>query len=108
MEKGKNMPEYIYDTPIGIVQKEGAMCRGMGTYDPDRATWVRVIAIIFALGVFLFPGISLMVVAIGIPLESGLEWNMVLPMVALIILGLFFTYAGVVVVRSNIKRKNKV
>jgi hypothetical protein len=48
MEKDEVKVPYIYDTPTGIVEKEGLLFRGMTSYDSNRPVWVKIL-IVFSL-----------------------------------------------------------
>ncbi len=107
MDKDKIDLGYIYDTPTGIIQKEGNMFRGAATHDPNRPLWVKVMAIFFACLVFLLPGLTFLI-GVTWSISSGfVKLNEFYVVILPILVGAFCTYGGIVIVRANMRKKSK-
>ena len=90
--KEKTDNQYIYDTPMGIIEKEGRLLRGMSSYDNNRPFWVKILIIFFSLMMFVFPAIFLFV--LGIIVINFL----------LIFFGILFLICGTIAIYKNLKR----
>lgn|ERR1035437_3330400 len=97
-DKNECMPPYIYDTPVGVIQKEGEFFRGMATRDKNRPMIIRVIAVLFALLFFIIPGlvVSLFTIALFI---SEPSYFVILPA----LFSILWLSAGSVTIYSNIR-----
>lgn len=92
MEDKKIDNQYLYDTPTGIVEKEGKLFRGMSSYDKNRPVWVKILVIFFSTLVLVLPGICLSVFTFigGISVAT--------------ILGPLFLIGGVIAIYQNIRK----
>jgi hypothetical protein len=50
---------FIYDTPTGMIEKQGRLYKGMSTYDPNRSVFVKCLTIFFSLVILILPGAAL-------------------------------------------------
>ena len=83
---------YTYDTPTGIVEKEGQMFRGMAKHDGKRPLFVKILTIFFSLLIFVLPGIALSIMGFRGVISFAT------------ILGLLMLIAGIVVIYQNIRK----
>jgi hypothetical protein len=109
MEKEEKVKiPYIYDTPTGIVEKEGMMLRGMGD-NKTKPLWVRLLSVFFSLVIFVIPGLSLTIFIYGsliaILMEGKFVMSDAVSGIIPAILGPIFLVGGLIVIYKNIKKR---
>jgi len=94
---------YIYDTPTGIIEKEGRLFRGM-TDAKNRPLWLRLLIIFFSLVIFVIPGLFLfggfLIAFIYHPYLDSSSYEAVIPF----FLGLLLLSGGMFVIYKNLKK----
>ncbi len=93
---------YIYDTPTGIIQKEGQFFRGIGTHDANRSIFVRSMAIFFSLFMFVLPGffVPFFIVSVALGETDPSPFWFILP----VIFGGLWMSAGILVIYQNVRK----
>ena len=110
MEKDEVKVPYIYDTPTGIVEKEGLLFRGMTSYDSNRPVWVKILIVFFSLLIFVLPWLFISWISVAViyemaqgqvKLSEGYQWLFGLAFGVLLLIG------GVMAIYQNIRIKHK-
>ena len=106
MKKDNPIDPYIYDTPLGVVEKQGMMYRGMA--DPKgKPLWIRAVSIVIGIMALILPGIFILIFAgisfsYEIARETFWSWYSLSYLIALI-LPLIMVAAGAYVCFKNIR-----
>ena len=87
------------NTPMSIIEGEGAMFRGMTDANKKRPRWVRLFAVIISLIVLLIPGLFPLVFGVG-----HLIGAKDLTSAGAIIFGLVFTVTGAGGLYMNLRK----
>jgi len=97
---------HIYDTPTGIIEKEGNMWRGMTTYNSKRSLWLRALIIFFSFIILILPGLLLIYIG-GAVIYLALnkqETLQIYPLLISIIVGLPLLIGGMKAVYQNSRK----
>ncbi len=97
------IPQYKYDTPTNLIEKQGNVYRAMTDRNPNRPLFVRIIIILLGLFYFIPAGLICLYMGATTMLEDFKFWAL-LPFFLIVFIGLLLTGSGIMAIYNNVRK----